>query len=231
MHWTRKYQGWDEMKKVNRSVIPDSLRINGGKWTADLLAAVQQTGEFSKVSSSLKSNYNQPDVKAALEKMYSGKCCYCERYLGIDSYEHIEHRKPKGLPQFHHLTYEWNNLHWCCQMCNMAKRNQWDDEYPILDPAVEDPKEHVTFNIITGEIAPIQNQKRGETTIKHADLNRDKLVRARERISQKVIKTIVRAKSTPTPEDEAFYKESLLELTHEEADFSSFMEQIVREYL
>lgn len=118
----RKYQGWDEMKKVNRSTIPDSLRINSGKWTADLLAAVQQVGEFSKVSSSLKNNYNQPDVRAALEKMYNGKYCYCEKYFGIDSYEHIEHQKPKALTQFHHLTYEWKNLHWCCQKGNMDKK-------------------------------------------------------------------------------------------------------------
>ncbi|MFK2827157.1 retron system putative HNH endonuclease [Bacillus sp. B190/17] len=217
------------MRKVKRTNTPDSLKVNGNTWTQELLSQVKDKGKFSKVTDSYKNKYNQQDVRSALEKMYKAKCCYCEYGIGTASYEHIEHLKPKADPRFHHLIYSWNNLHWCCQKCNMAKGNKWNDGNPIIDPAIEDPADFIEFDVITGEI--VAKSGRGKTTIEHADLNRESLVKSRNRIKEQVMKLIVQTKLTPSPKDEIFYKDYIMEFANEEADYSSYIKQLINTYL
>ncbi|WP_222123808.1 hypothetical protein, partial [Bacillus mycoides] len=75
-----------------------------------------------------------------------------------------------------------------------------------------------------------QNQKPPQTTIKHAHFNTHKLLPATQPITQKLIKTILTPKSTPTPQHQPFYKQTLLQLTHQQAHFSSFMQHILPDY-
>ncbi|MED0686107.1 retron system putative HNH endonuclease [Anoxybacillus ayderensis] len=152
----------------------------------------------------MKEKYKQQDVREALEQMYNGKCCYCENGIGAESYEHIEHLKPKALPKFHKLTYDWNNLHWCCQICNTSKGDQWDDNNPIVDPTIDDPQQLIEFDVVTGEV--IARHPRGETTIKHACLNRKKLVESRNKVGEHVRELILQAKRTTSSSDKDFYK-------------------------
>lgn len=134
------------MKKINRTNAPLSLQQNGNQWTMELLQEIKSKGMYNAVADSYKNKYRQPDVQLALEAMYFEKCCYCEQTIGAESYEHIEHLRPKSNSNFHHLTFEWSNLHWCCQKCNMAKGAKWDVTNPILDPTVDEPQQHVTIN-------------------------------------------------------------------------------------
>lgn len=217
------------MRKVKRAKIPESLKANGAKWTKKLLLEIKCKGGFSKVASSYKNKYNQPDVRVALEKMYKGKCCYCETGIGASSYEHIEHLRPKSNSQFYHLIYEWKNLHWCCQKCNMAKKDQWDDQNPIIDPTVDDPANFIKFDVIIGKV--VAKNDRGKTTIQHADLNRESLIKSRNRVKDKVMKLIVQAKSTPSQMDEVFYKHYIMEFANDDADYSTFFKQLITTYL
>ncbi|MCZ0756984.1 retron system putative HNH endonuclease [Anoxybacillus sp. J5B_2022] len=217
------------MKKVTRTDIPLSLKNNADRWTKQLLQEIQLRGGWSQVPKSLREKYKQPDVKKALEQMYKGKCCYCENGIGVESYEQIEHLKPKSLPPFHHLTYDWNNLHWCCSRCNQAKRDQWNDSYPIVDPTTEDPEQYITFDVVTGEVIALH--PRGETTIQHADLNREKLVQSRNKVGDFVRELIFQLKRTESQLDIDFYRGRIVKFADEDAEFSSFIKQLINTYL
>ena len=176
------------MRSVKRLDEPQSLKTNSAIWTKELLDEVKRLGDYSKVSDSYKSKYNQTDVKNVLIQMYTNHCCYCEGLLGAQTYGRIEHLRPKSLPQFHKLTFAWDNLHWCCEKCNTNKGKKWDLQFPILDPTQDNISDHIAINIDSGEYELVNNSQRGQTTINHTDLNRDDLVEARRKLTIKISK-------------------------------------------
>ncbi len=177
------------MRKVNRIQKPDSLINNAEQWTQELMKEIALKESYAEVDDKFKSRYRQDDVKDALEKMYGKHCCYCESIIGISSYGRIEHLKPKSLPQFYCYTFEWENLHWCCEICNTGyKRDKWDFQYPILDPAQDEIERYIKLNLTTGEYEQIEGDKRAGTTIEHTGMNRPELVKARRRIVIRFLK-------------------------------------------
>lgn len=177
------------MRFVKRTEKPLSLSLHAEQWTKELLAQIEGKGSYSKVDTEYKERYRQEDVKEALEMMYTGHCCYCESIIGISTYGRIEHLKPKSLAQFHKYAFEWNNLHWCCEVCNTSyKKQKWNFEYPILDPSSDNIKAYLCMNLQTGEYEEIGDNPRAKTTIEDAGLNREKLVKARRRIVVRIVK-------------------------------------------
>ena len=77
--------------------------------------------------------YKHDDVKDALQKLFNGKCAYCEsRYAGTQPMD-VEHWRPKGevhtesktLPGYYWLASTWSNLLPSCIDCN-RERKQYD---------------------------------------------------------------------------------------------------------
>ena len=136
------------MRKVKRPEIPRSLVVNAAQWTEDLMNEIDKMGSYSKVDSEFKEKYRQNDVKDALEKMYTCHCCYCESIIGLSTYGRIEHLKPKSLTEFHKYSFDWNNLHWCCEICNTSyKKTNWDFVNPILDPAIDEINQYLKLMV------------------------------------------------------------------------------------
>ena len=75
--------------------------------------------------------YNTPEVNAALQEMFYGKCYICER-KGIESME-IEHLVPHK--EDINLKYDWNNLFLVCHHCNNIKGAKYN---PILNCTEEE---------------------------------------------------------------------------------------------
>ena len=78
--------------------------------------------------------YKLPAVKEALNRLFHGKCAYCEsRYAGTQPMD-VEHWRPKGLvirngtqvmkPGYFWLAAEWANLLPSCIDCNRARDQQ-----------------------------------------------------------------------------------------------------------
>ncbi len=169
------------MRNVTRTSTPKSLASNSVEWTNELINEIGKKGSFDKVDDSYKNKYRQEDIKEALAKMYNNHCCYCESIIGKDyaTYGRIEHLKPRSI--FPQNCYEWNNLHWACEVCNTSyKRTQWDAINPILDPCKDMISAHLVFDKSTGRYDEDKSSSRGKTTIKHAGLNRDGLAAARQ---------------------------------------------------
>ena len=65
------------------------------------------------------------EAKSALNKLYHGKCAFCESKLGVSSYMEIEHYRPKNKESYYWLAYEWSNLLPICRICNSKKGTQF----------------------------------------------------------------------------------------------------------
>lgn len=178
-----------------------------------------------------KIKYKQDDIAETLEEMYLGKCCYCEVGMGTTDYEHIEHLKPKSLTAFHYLCFEWTNLHWACSRCNVKKGKNWSDSNPILDPTVDSPEEHITFDLHTCKAIALGDSSRGQYTIETVGLNRKKLLLARSKLRDRTINFTLQMLSTESKKDEEFYRDFILEGLADDADHSLFIKTIVKQYL
>ena len=146
--------------------------------------------------------YGHNSVKETLRKVQHGKCCFCEGRFEAFAAADVEHYRPKGavqqdenssrlIPGYYWLAYSWDNLYWCCQICNRENkknffplgnpakraRSHTDDiatEKPlILNPgAPEDPRRHIKFR----DAIAVGSTRAGRKTIEILGLNRDALV-------------------------------------------------------
>jgi hypothetical protein len=134
------------------------------------------------------------------------------------AYGAVEHFRPKAgyrqrkgdalkRPGYYWLAYQWDNLLFCCQLCNeqfkqnhfplrigrnraRTPANQISDEEPLLiNPAVLDPAVHITFR----RERAIGNSPIGKTTIRLLGLNRSELKEARTRRLQE-LKNLLRVR-------------------------------------
>jgi 5-methylcytosine-specific restriction endonuclease McrA len=166
------------MIRLRRGHIPDILTRNGHAWTKELLD-LMKTG--AKLPKGLSRRYAHAEVKDAVIRDANGKCIYCESKILHVSHGDVEHIKPKSV--YPDLTYSWGNLGLVCSKCNNAKRDQYDEATPPINPFEEEPSEHLCP---IGEwIWPTAGSDRGHMTIELVDLNRSELVkRRRERLKQ-----------------------------------------------
>lgn len=117
-------------------------------------------------------------VRSLLQDMAPGRqrCMYCMDNLATD----IDHFKPKAL--FPLLTFEWENHLLACSHCNS---NEKRDAYPVDDdqrcllvnPAVEDPADHLRLDLSVGEYEG--RTTKGWTSIEVFGLNRQDLCEGR----------------------------------------------------
>lgn len=124
-------------------------------------------------------------LKEALIREQKGLCCYCCSLLSEED-AHIEHFKPKGLPQYASLSLEYRNLHASCmgqkrdgRHCGHSKGNLFDETMIIspLDPACEGRFAFKT----DGRIVPRDSGDAGaDYTIKLLSLDDKRLRKARE---------------------------------------------------
>lgn len=100
--------------------------------------------------------YSSVEVKQGLEKLFQGKCAYCEsRYAGTQPMD-VEHWRPKGMiveedgrevrPGYYWLAARWDNLFPSCIDCNRERRQRLmpngelrplgkGNRFPLQDPA------------------------------------------------------------------------------------------------
>ena len=79
--------------------------------------------------------YAHDELKISLERLFHGKCAYCESHIGAADWD-VDHFRPKGRvteradhPGYYWLTYEWENLYPSCNNCNQHRRGRplWAD--------------------------------------------------------------------------------------------------------
>ena len=140
-----------------------------------------------------KKFYRAGDVRKQLLEDQHNKCAYCESRIPKE-HNDVEHYRPKSM--YYWLGHDWNNLLYSCPLCNRSYKN---DDFPlvneanrvttpgsiaieeplIVNPAAEDPLQHIRFNRYM--IVDITAQ--GKETIKMFQLNnRAELVNDRKEL-------------------------------------------------
>lgn len=200
------------MRNVRRLEKPASLANYAARWTRELLDAIQEAeGKDAKVPDKYYDRYKRKNVKEVLDRMYQGLCCYCEAVIGVVSFGHIEHRRPKR--RYPNSCFDWGNLHLACEKCNKAKGNKYDKSAEILDAVKDVPiSEHLTYDIEwRSPLTP-----RGETTEQHAGLNRERLRNARLKVLCEALRLIKKINTEPNDPAACVTKARLTSLCNQE---------------
>lgn len=147
------------MIKLSRPSCPDKLAKN----------QIALTDEFISTG---KSVWNKSYIRELLAKMSNNKCCYCECRVNEESkYMEVEHFKCKKI--YPNDVVNWNNLLPSCKRCNANKLNHDVVVTPIIDPALDDPKNHLGFREYRFE----EKTELGKNTLDVLNLNEtDRLV-------------------------------------------------------
>ena len=111
-------------------ILSDPVRTNGGpKETEKAIAFYKRKGNRKKPFA--YKVYSDGTVKQALERLFHGKCAYCEsNYMHVHPTD-VEHWRPKGQveddqgkkikPGYYWLAADWNNLFPSCIDCNRRR--------------------------------------------------------------------------------------------------------------
>ncbi|MBC7569652.1 MAG: hypothetical protein H7319_07955 [Spirosoma sp.] len=190
------------MVRIDKSSVLVPLILTakgrGGLATKILISEAEAGGSTFR----FKDIYRHTSVKSVLRELQNGKCCFCEDYIAHVSHGDVEHFRPKGgfqtdekqplqIPGYYWLAYDFDNLFYCCQICNQVyKRNYFplsdekkrtrshtqdyrEEDSLIIHPEFDDPAQHLTF---VGEvIKPVNGSKKGLETIRRTGLDREEL--------------------------------------------------------
>jgi hypothetical protein len=116
--------------RIDRATVevPNSLSANDGAAAVELQAA---RAYFAKKNGSGPFKfmaYKSPDIAEALQKLFLGKCAYCESRFAAVSPLDVEHFRPKGRvteckdhPGYWWLAAQWDNLLASCIDCNRRR--------------------------------------------------------------------------------------------------------------
>jgi len=176
------------MIRVLRGSEPTILARKKAAWTAALLNAATKDQERRA-----ESKYRHIGIKEALVKMFHGKCAYCESKITHVDYGHIEHFRPKSLPQFKCLTFNWNNLFLACARCNGPEFKadsfpELNANGPPINPCDDLPEDHLIFFFDpNSRVATVSHKTgRGRVSIDLFGLNRQDLRGHRSKMIEKL---------------------------------------------
>lgn len=167
------------MIKLTKTAKPDVLVNHGDDWTKVI---VDKLAINEKPTTSEKTKYRHPEIKAALVLETNGKCAYCESKLKHIHHGDVEHIYPKSLlPE---KTFEWENLTIACEICNQNKSDKDPMVQHIIDPYLVDPSLHLVF--MGAFVFPLGSPL-GKSTEVILDLNRSALCEMRKEKLEQVM--------------------------------------------
>jgi uncharacterized protein (TIGR02646 family) len=172
------------MKKLNREPLSTSTLAVLDARTEQVRDAADPKDEAQRLWA-LQANRAFEEIRATLKSMATGRerCMYCEDSAATD----IEHFWPKS--KYPERAFSWANYVLACSGCNSnSKREKFPlDEAgaPLLiDPTVEDPREHLVLSVRTGKYLPRtrqgQESRKGQESIEVFGLGRDILEKGRQ---------------------------------------------------
>lgn len=152
---------------------------------------IQLSDEVQKALTELYKNesknvWNKPFIRDAVLRISNSKCCYSECKLIEDSkYMEIDHFYPKI--DFPEKVVEWGNLLPSCKKCNTSKGKHNPIIEPIINPCVDDPKEHLYIE----NFRYYAKTNKGKTTIDVVAINdRKHFVNKRYNIGIKILESL-----------------------------------------
>jgi len=167
------------MRRLSKGPKPPVLIANEGAWTDEYIND-RALGEKRR-------RWAHTEVVDALRAETFRKCMYCEDLPESVTWLHVEHIMPKA--KFAELVVDWSNLGFACPRCNVAKSDYYDTTDPVLNPFMEDPRDHLEF--CGGLIRARHGSGKGYLSIAKMELAREGL--CQQRMEQiEVVEALVR---------------------------------------
>lgn len=170
------------MRKIIRGDAPPCLVAGCKAWTDRYLTA-RTANPAEKFSWYSKACYDS--TRSALLTMTQDHCAFCDGFVGNEGRETVEHFRPKS--QFPQEAFLWTNLLPCCDVCQSAKLEKYDDLLLKPDDGGYAFERYFICNYAEGELQPAPGIKslervRAEKTIALYALNapKRKIARVRE---------------------------------------------------
>jgi len=122
---------------IDRSVVdePNVLSKKNSKGRKETVKAIIYFRNPTNIASGIAfpfKAYKEKEVRIALNKLFNGKCGYCESRLVAVTVADIEHFRPKGgfgdspktltKPGYYWLAAKWDNLLASCPNCNRTNK-------------------------------------------------------------------------------------------------------------
>ena len=151
----------------------------------------EKVAELTKKFKKNKINvWNNDKIKEPLLNSSNKKCAYCECSLDKEAqYMEVEHFEDKDNNS--DKVVEWENLLPSCKRCNGSKSTHDVIIKPIVNPYVDEPKEH--FKLKNYRLK--RKTDKGKESIDVCDLNNSqRVVKVRFEIGNKLEDTIENAK-------------------------------------
>ena len=149
------------MIKLERPAKPDELAKNEIRLRDKYIDDIEKKkeGKIKEVTAVWREDY----ITSALSKMSHGKCAYCEKEEDPLEVEHYfcKHKHSEQV-------VDWTNLLPVCHRCNTQKSTHDCEAEPIIDPTVDDPKEHLIYANYRFYIR--NESQKGECTIAYLNL-------------------------------------------------------------
>ena len=101
----------------------------------------------------------------------------------------VEHFEPKSL--YPNLAFEWDNFLPACRICNEEKSDSDTRTNPIINPAIEDPEQLLTYSFL--RIKPLAGsgqEQKAQQTIDVCNLNCERLYNARSALMKSITEYI-----------------------------------------
>lgn len=202
------------MIKVEKQNHPSYLNSP----TVDL--AIEKMEEFFVSKSRSQKRYDWPfnkeidtEIKKSLHEVFHGKCGYCETKIESLELGTINRYRPnngvRDKNEFHQdlywwLTFEWDNLIYCCKECNQFKGNYFPikgrralnekDDYKnehrmLLNPYLDEPGNHLNYSHSdSGYIDALTDE--GNQSIELLRLNRTNLIEGRKKARNEIVDAV-----------------------------------------
>ncbi len=202
------------MIKIEKQKAPDFLNSS----TVDL--AIEKMEEFFASKNRSQKRYDWPfnavidkELKGHLHEVFHGKCGYCEIKIDYPELGTVDRYRPnngvRDKNEFHQdlywwLTFEWDNLIYCCKECNQYKGNYFPikgrralnekDDYEnehrmLLNPYLDETDKHLNYiHSNDGHIDALTDE--GNQTIELLRLNRTNLLEGRRKARKEIIEAV-----------------------------------------
>jgi uncharacterized protein (TIGR02646 family) len=184
----------------------DSKPAKDARWFAGEFFSRKPEERLQERHSFAPNVYGAEDVLAALNRLFNGKCAYCEMRISFDTPDTVDHFRPMfgalGLDgsfdpdHYFWLAYEWPNLYPACPECARNKGHRFPvagrraplradreelrgEGRLVIDPCEDEPERELVFL----EDASVSAEgDRGRTSIELFGLNRPSLIAARKEV-------------------------------------------------
>jgi hypothetical protein len=157
---------------ITKGQKPQVLIDHEEHWREEYAAAIRGDANVPK---SALTRYRHPEIKSAVRDEASEKCVYCESSITHVHPGDCEHILPKSRRP--DLVVAWDNLAFVCSVCNTTKRDYYDESQPLLNPFLDEPRNHLHF---AGAFCmPIPGSDLGRRTRTILELDRAPLIEHR----------------------------------------------------